>query len=69
MEWYNNRFKTVQPIMRKYSCKGQIVYAVDTEKSSFRGITVKNLGGYGRRKFENLIYLENVRDNPVFLYE
>ena len=37
------------------------IIIIDTKKAEYRGIKVKDLGGYGRRKFENLIIMENAQ--------
>jgi len=38
--------------------QGAKVIEIDTKKAEYKGYKVRDLGGYGRRKFENLIVIE-----------
>ncbi len=44
------------------------VFEVDTKKSTYFGISWKDLGAYGRKKFENLVILKNSEDRIKVLY-
>jgi len=42
---------------------------IDTDVVSLWGIPYRDLGAYGKRRFENLVFLENQSDVPVFCYK
>lgn len=51
--------------------KDKVVF-IDTDKAVFKGIPFKVLGGYGRRKFENLLIMhghQKVNGVPIIRYE
>lgn len=45
--------------LSEYHRNGAKIIEIDGEKAKFRDIKVKDLGAYGRRKFENLLIIEN----------
>lgn len=45
------------------------VYFINGDTVKFWGMPTKQLGYYGRKKFENMLFLENPQDNPVIRYE
>lgn len=47
---------------------GVLVFEVDTTKATYRGMSWKSLGRYGRRKFENLLVLQNSTDPIHIIY-
>lgn len=38
------------------------VLEIDTTKAFFKGIAWRNLGAYGKKKFDNWIFLTNVKN-------
>lgn len=44
------------------------VYEVDTEKATYKGFRFKDLGAYGRRKFENALVLTRPTTRIKILY-
>jgi hypothetical protein len=48
--------------------KGHLVLEVDTAKAVFKGSKWHELGGFGRRKFENYLYIKYARNNPKVIY-
>jgi hypothetical protein len=45
-----------------------VIYEVDREKSTYFGTPWNDLGAYGKRKFENLLIIQNPRDRIIFRY-
>ena len=45
------------------------VYDIDTDKSTFYGQPWQDLGDYGRRKFENLLVINNSKEKIKFNYK
>lgn len=44
---YRNGFKVVE---------------VDTKKATFKGMSWRDLGSFGKKKFENVVFLKNARN-------
>lgn len=44
------------------------VFEVDTKKATFHGLKWRDLGGFGKKKFENLVYLESTKKPMKILY-
>lgn len=48
------------------------VVIVDTKNATYKGLPWKNLGTFGKRKFENLLVIENhhsIGGKPKIIYE
>lgn len=56
-------------IIRKKEVGGRNVLVVDTKKAEYQGRKYKDLSNFQKRKFENLIFLNNAKDRPVVRYE
>lgn len=44
------------------------VIDVDVHKATFKGYKLWQLGAWGRRKFENVLFLNNPRERVKFIY-
>ncbi len=57
--------------VRKYIRNNDFVLEVDTDNAEYHGIKWRTLGDYGKRKWENFLYLHNQRDGlkVVFCYK
>jgi len=55
--------------IRKCFRNSRNVMEIDTDVVSLWGIPYRDLGAYGKRRFENLVFLENQSDVPVFCYK
>lgn len=60
------RFKTIggEGIKVTHRDNSKVV-EIDTEKAEFRGMKVSGLGRYGRRKFENLVFLNSTDEKRL----
>jgi len=47
---------------------GYRIVEVDTKKANYRGISWRNLGGFGKRKFENLIVMLDTSEQVKIIY-
>jgi len=47
---------------------GKKVFEVNTKKAHYFGLNWRLLGNYGKRKFENLIVLQNPTDPLAIIY-
>lgn len=53
----------------KHKRDGRLVLEVDTDKVIFKNLHWKELGSFGKRKFENLLIIENGAEGyPAILY-
>ncbi len=52
----------------KHERAGASVFEVDTTKALYKGIPWRTLGRWGRRKFENLIFIQHAKENAQFIY-
>lgn len=52
----------------QYWHHGYTAFEVDIEKSRWFGTPVKDLGAYGRRRFENWIILERPKERIKVIY-
>lgn len=62
-----NNFSIVTEIKRD----GKLYLCIDTSKAMLRGMKWEELGDFGKRKLENLIFLERMhtgRDKIKFVY-
>jgi hypothetical protein len=59
-------FKTLgkQGIRTRHS-QGKQIVEIDPAKAQFRGMKVKDLGAFGRRKFENLVFIEHSHNRKM----
>lgn len=48
--------------------EGKKVLEVCAAKAVFKGLSWKSLGGWGKRKFENFIFLKNNEDRKVIKF-
>lgn len=55
-------------VYTKYLREGISVYEVDTKQSRWFGTFVKDLGAFGRRRFENWVVLERPKERIKVLY-
>ena len=56
-------------IHRQYELDGFTTFEVDTQRARYFGKPWKSLGTFGRRKFENWIFLNNGAGKlPKFIY-
>lgn len=55
-------------LKRKHWQNERDVFVVDIEKSTWFGQPVKDLGAYGRRRFENWIILERPKERITVTY-
>lgn len=63
--------KNVFAIVSERQREGKLYLCIDTTRAMLRGIEWKDLGDFGKRKFENLIFLERMhtgRDKIRFVY-
>ncbi len=65
-----NRFDWDKGV-RKYVRDDLFVIEVDTDLAEYKGLKWKSMGAYGRRKWENFLFLHNQRANlkTVFCYK
>ena len=54
--------------MREWEQDGFTFMEIDVEKAKYRGVKVGDLGRLGRRKFENLLIINNAKKNLKILY-
>lgn len=47
---------------------GSKVLAVDTKEAVYKGFHWKELGDFGKRKFENLLFIQHPKDRIKVLY-
>lgn len=47
---------------------GRVVFEVDTSRALYKGIPWRTLGRFGKRKFENLIFIQNPKDRAIIRY-
>lgn len=49
---------------------GVTVFEIDQSKTTFRGALLRDIGTFGRRKFENVLYLKHIAEGrPLkFIY-
>ncbi len=52
----------------EHTRRGRKVLEVDTSKVEYQGVPWQKLGNFGRRKYENLLFLQHTKSNPVFIY-
>ena len=45
------------------------VVEIDTKKATYQGMKWQSMGSYGRRKFENLLVLNNVGSRLKIIYK
>ena len=63
-------FRTYEPKFKEYNVGGKKVIEVDTKTSTFSGQRLKDTGAFGRKKFENLLFLEHaVKDGAKIVYK
>lgn len=55
-------------IKTEYRKNEQNFIVIDTSKSTYMNIPWRELGDYGKRKFENLLFFNRVSENPKFIY-
>lgn len=55
-----------EKLVRK--CGGKSVFEVDTKKARFFDIPWAQLGSFGKRKFENLVFMQHMKENPKITY-
>jgi hypothetical protein len=48
--------------------QGFLVLEVDTQKAKHMGVNWLDLGGFGKRKYENYLYIKYARNNPKIIY-
>ena len=48
--------------------QGYKVMEVDTSKAEYKHIPWRELGSFGKRKFENILFLQNTMQNPKIIY-
>lgn len=46
----------------------RLVYEVDTDKQWYKGRKWKELSNWDKRKWENLLFLDNPTERPIFVY-
>lgn len=46
-----------------YHRQGLRILEIDTKKASYKNIPWVSLGSFGKRKFENFVFLKNARGN------
>ena len=47
---------------------GTKVISIDTKKANYQGKPWQTLSDYQKRKFENLVVLNNAKDRPKIIY-
>ncbi len=52
-----------------YKHKGRSVLSIDTSQVKYKGIKYRDLGFIGRRKVDNLVFLQHAKENPIIRYE
>lgn len=45
------------------------VLQVDTKDARYFDIPWRELGAFGKRKFENLVFMSHMKDNPKIIYK
>jgi len=55
-------------IIEERLSEGYKVITVDTGKATYQGITWKNLGDFGKRKWENYLFLSNPKERIKVIY-
>lgn len=60
--------KRNKQFITEHSRQGFRVLEVDTKNVSFRGYPWQSLNAFGKRKFENLIILENTKRITKIIY-
>lgn len=62
--------KGVEKFVRAEDGRAYLVYEVDTEQAQYKGTQLRNVGTIGRRKFENILFLQGAsRHLPIkFIY-
>ncbi len=48
--------------------KGFTVFEIDTAIALYKGIPWRSLGRFGKRKYENLLYINHSAEFPKFIY-
>lgn len=56
-------------IIAKKETAGRNVLVVDTKKATYQGQKYRDLSNYQKRKFENLVFLNNAKDRPKIIYQ
>lgn len=55
-------------IIAEYKNYGKRVVEIDTNKAHYKGIPWKDLGGFGKQKFENLIVMMHTKASTKVRY-
>lgn len=55
-------------VYTKHARQGVSVYEVDAERSSWFGVPLTQLGAFGRRRFDNWVFLENSKERIKIVY-
>ena len=55
-------------VLHKNMSGDELIISIDTSKATYQGIAWRTLGDFGKRKFENLLILDDAKVRTKIIY-